>query len=256
MNTTVVVRPVRFTDNLEPMQGFLETLGLRPRIMAEAGGWIEMVAGGGMVALHDAATSDHGAASGETRLAFEVDDVTGLAERLLDAGVKDVTVYDEAYGKVLTCTDPLDDTVTVDGRSDDLYGYRVVQADTPAARMRVVPVRFTDPLGPYGLWLEALGLSRVAGGDEAYVRYAAGGGEHGYVGLHSVYSDDLPIVASPAAVHLTFATDEPLDDLAARLVAASFTDAVVVHEEFGSMLRVTDADGRECQVHEAPTGDE
>jgi hypothetical protein len=69
MNTTVVVRPVRFTDNLEPMQGFLETLGLRPRIMAEAGGWIEMVAGGGMVALHDAATSDHGATSGETRLA-------------------------------------------------------------------------------------------------------------------------------------------------------------------------------------------
>jgi hypothetical protein len=133
MNTTVVVRPVRFTDNLEPMQGFLETLGLRPRIMAEAGGWIEMVAGGGMVALHDAATSDHGAASGETRLAFEVDDVTGLAERLLDAGVEDVTVYDEAYGKVLTCTDPLDDTVTVDGRSDDLYGYRVVQADTPVA---------------------------------------------------------------------------------------------------------------------------
>jgi hypothetical protein len=256
MNTTVVVRPVRFTDNVEEMRGFLETLGLRPRIMAEAGGWVEMVAGGGMVALHDAATSDHGATSGETRLAFEVDDVTGLAGRLLDAGVEDVTVYDEAYGKVLTCTDPLGDIVTVDGRSDDLYGYRVVQADTPAAGMRVVPVRFTDSKGPYGPWLEALGLGRVAGGDDGYVMYAAGDGEHGYVGLHHVYSDDLPIVSSPAAVHLTFATDEPLDDLAARLVAAGFTDAAVVHEDFGSMLRVTDADGRECQVHEAPPGDE
>jgi hypothetical protein len=215
-----------------------------------------MVAGGGMVALHDAATSATGGKRGETRLAFEVDDVTGLAERLLGAGIEDVTVYDEAYGKVVTCTDPLGDTVWVDGRSDDLYGYRVVQDDTPAASMRVVPVRFTDPKGPYGPWLDALGLSRVAGGDDAYVMYAAGGGEHGYVGLHQVYSDDLPIVPGAAAVHLTFVTEEPLDDLASRLVAASFADAVVVHEDFGSMLRVSDADGRECQVHEAPPGDE
>jgi hypothetical protein len=252
----IVVRPIRVTDDVYAMQGFLETLGLRPRIMAEAGGWVEMVAGGGMVALHDAATSDHGATSGETRLAFEVDDVTGLAERLLDAGVEDVTVYDEAYGKVVTCTDPLGDTVSVDGRSDDLYGYRVVQPDTPAATLRVVPVRFTDPKGPYGVWLEALGLSRVPGGDDAYAMYAARGGEHGYVGLHQVYSDDLPIVPGPAAVHLTFVTDEPLDAVAARLVAAGFADTVVAHEDFGSMLSVTDADGRECQVHEAPPGDD
>jgi uncharacterized glyoxalase superfamily protein PhnB len=102
------------------MQGFLEALGLRPRIMAEAGGWVEMVAAGGMVALHDAATSDHGATSGETRLAFEIADVAGLAERLVDAGVEDVAVYDEAYGKVVTCTDPLGDTLSIDGRSDDL----------------------------------------------------------------------------------------------------------------------------------------
>jgi hypothetical protein len=238
------------------MQGFLEALGLRPRIVAEAGGWVEMVAGGGMVALHDAASSDHGATSGETRLAFEIADVAGLAERLVDAGVEHVTVYDEAYGKVVTCTDPLGDTLSIDGRSDDLYGYRVVQADTPAASMRVVPVRFTDPRGPYGPWLEALGLRRVGGGDDAYAMYAAGAGENGFVGLHQVYSDDLPIVPGPAAVHLTFATDEPMDDVAARLVAAGFADAVVVHEDFGSMLRVTDADGRECQVHEAPPGDE
>jgi uncharacterized glyoxalase superfamily protein PhnB len=252
----IVVRPIRFTDDVEAMQGFLETLGLRPRIAAEAGGWVEMVAGGGMVALHDAASSDHGAASGETRLAFEVDDVAGLAEQLVDAGVEDVTVYDEAYGEVVTCTDPLGDTVSIDGRSDDLYGYRVVQADMPAASMRVVPVRFMGPEGPYGHWLEALGLSRVADGDDAYAMYAAGGGEHGYVGLHQVYSDDLPIVPGPAAVHLTFTTDEPLDDVAARLIAAGFVDAVVMHEDFGSMLRVTDTDGRECQVHEAPPRDE
>jgi hypothetical protein len=61
--------------------------------------------------------------------------------------------------------------------------------------MRVVPVRLTHPKGPYGPWLEALSLSRVTGGDDAYAMYAAEGGEHGYVGLHQVYSDDLPIVS-------------------------------------------------------------
>ena len=36
----IVVRPIRFTDDVNAMQGFLETLGLRPRIAAEAGGWV------------------------------------------------------------------------------------------------------------------------------------------------------------------------------------------------------------------------
>lgn len=250
----LVVRPVRFTDNLNAMRGFLEIVGLRPRILADAGGWADLVAGGGMVALHDAATSDSGARPGETRLSFEVDDVRDAAGRLVDAGVPDVTVYDEAYGQVLTCTDSLGDLVHIDGRSDDLYGYRVVPSDSPAASLRVVPVRFTEPDGPMGAWLEALGLTRVGGGDDAYVMYAAGNGDHGYVGLHRVYSDDLPIVPGPAAVHLTFATGEPLDDVAARMVAGGFEDAVVTREDFGSMLSVTDPDGRECQVHEvAPT---
>jgi uncharacterized glyoxalase superfamily protein PhnB len=251
----IVVRPVRFTENVEAMQTFLETLGLRPRILAEAGGWVEMVAGGGMVALHDAATSDLGHGPGETSLSFEVDDIRGLAERLDATGVADVTVYDEAYGRVLTCTDPLGDTVAIDGRSDDLYGYRVVPYASPARSLRVVPVRFTAPNGPLGGWLEALGLTRVLGGDDGYVMYAAGGGDHGYVGLHRVYGEDLPIVPGPAAVHLTFVTDEPLDEVARRLVAGGYTDAVVTREDFGAMLTVTDADGLECQVHEVPRAD-
>ena len=130
----IVVRPIRFTDNLEAMQGFLEILGLRPRILSERGGWVEMVAGGGMVALHDAASSVVGATSGDTCLGFEVDDVKELAARLVEAGVDDVTIYDEAYGQVLSCTDPMGETLQVDSRSDDLYGYRVVHAATRLPR--------------------------------------------------------------------------------------------------------------------------
>ncbi len=33
----IVVRPVRFTEQIEAMQAFLETLGLRPRIESEGG---------------------------------------------------------------------------------------------------------------------------------------------------------------------------------------------------------------------------
>jgi hypothetical protein len=249
----IVVRPIRFTDNLEAMQGFLEILGLRPRILSERGGWVEMVAGGGMVALHDAASSVVGATSGDTCLGFDVDDVMDLARRLVDAGVDDVTVYDEAYGQVLSCTDPMGETLQVDSRSDDLYGYRVVHADAPSGGLGVVPIRFTDPRGPMGSWLEALGLTRVSGGDDAYVMYAAGGGAHGYVGLHAVYDDDVRPGRADAL--LTFVADEPVADVAARLAARGYTDARVERADFGSILSVTDPDGQECQVHEAPRAD-
>lgn len=253
--SAIVVRPIRFTDNLEAMQGFLEILGLRPRILSERGGWVEMVAGGGMVALHDAASSVVGATSGDTCLGFDVHGVKDLAERLVDAGVDDVTIYDEAYGQVLSCTDPMGETLQVDSRNDDLYGYRVVESDAPPTGLRVAPIRFTDPKGPMGSWLEALGLTLVGGADEAYVMYAAGGGEHGYVGLHAVFDDDERVQPGHADALLTFVADEPLADVAARLWAGGYTDAQVARVDFGSVLSVTDPDGQECQVHGAPLAD-
>ena len=51
----VQIRPLRFTADVEAMRAFLETLGLRSRIESERGGWVDMLTGRGMVALHDAA---------------------------------------------------------------------------------------------------------------------------------------------------------------------------------------------------------
>lgn len=250
----IVVRPVRFSPDVTRMQPFLETIGLRPRIEAQSGGWVDLVADSGMVALHDAATSNLGAKPGQTTLSFEANDIDSLASRLRDAGIQDVTVYDEAYGRVLSCTDPLGDQIVVDERTDDLYGYRAHPDARPDAGLSVVPVRFTDPQGAYGGWLEALGLARLGDLNESYVMYDAGDGKHGFVGVHYVYTDEaeLPIVAGSGAVHLTFATHEPLSDLADRLVRAGYEDAQVAVEDFGSMLTVTDPDGQEVQVHEAP----
>lgn len=244
----IVVCPVRFTEQIKAMQAFLETLGLRPRIESEGGSWVDMVAGGGMVGLHTVETAATGAVQGETGLSFEADDVGELAARLTSAGVEDVVVYDEAYGRVLSCRDPLGDVVLVNERSEDLYGYRL-HGGQPVSDLRVVPVRFTDPRGPFGGWLETLGLSLVGEADDSYVMFAAGEGDHGYVGVHRVYADELPIVARPNAVQLTFSTSESLDDVASRLVDAGHADATVLREDFGSLLSVTDPDGQECQVH-------
>jgi hypothetical protein len=251
--TSVVVCPIRFTDSLPAMRHFLELLGLRPRIESERGGWVDMVAGAGMVALHSAAESASGATAGETRLGFEADDVRLLAARLRRCGVPDATVYDEAYGEVLTCTDPLGDAIAVNGRSTDLHGYRTHQAE-PDDRWRVMPVRFTSPLGPYGDFLEVLGLLRRGKPNDYYVIHA-GPDRAGQVGLHYVYSGDLPLVPGPAAVHLTFETDEALESVADRLASHGHSDATITTESFGSMLTVTDPDGRECQVHTPPAAD-
>jgi hypothetical protein len=128
MSNLVVLRPLRFTADVQAMRKFLETLGLRSRVESERGGWVDMVAGQGMAALHDSAISNTGGRSGETRLSFEADDIDELAQRLQEAGYDDATVWDEAYGRVLSVTGPGNTTIQVDQRSDDLYGYKLHDA--------------------------------------------------------------------------------------------------------------------------------
>lgn len=245
--TAIVVRPVRFTDNIEQMRDFLQVIGLRVRVESQRGGWYDLVAGSGMVALHSAARSALGHTQGETCLSFEADDCEIVAEQLRSAGVPDVVVHDEAYGQVLSCTDPLGDRIVVDGRSRDLYGYTLHQARADE-RLSVQPVRFTDPLGPYGPFLEQFGFSRRGPGNEYFTTHA-GDGDSGLVGLHFVYEGELPIVAGPGAVQLAFVTTEPIADVADRLSAAGHAPTIT-REAFGSVLSVVDPDGLEVQVHE------
>jgi hypothetical protein len=246
--TGIVVRPVRFTDNIEPMRAFLELLGLRPRIESVRGGWVELVADGGIVALHSAATSDSGAMQGQTSLAFEADDLDAVAQALTDAGVPDVTVYDEAYGRVLTFSDPLGDRLAIDERIKDLYGFRALPGDKPVGP-KVMPVRFADPAGPYGRLLQVLGLEPVGEINEYYVNFAAADGEHCLVGLHHVFAGELPIVPGSGSVQLTFESAEPLNQIADRPEGAGFAPQLH-NEDFGSLLSVTDPDGQPVQVHE------
>ena len=107
----IVVRPLRFSTDVPAMRAFLETLGLRSRIESERGGWVDMVAGRGMVALHDAASSSTGAKARDTRLSFEADEIDELKSRLEAAGYQEVAIWDEAYGRVLSVLGPDDTTL-------------------------------------------------------------------------------------------------------------------------------------------------
>jgi hypothetical protein len=53
----VVIRPLRFSDDVPAMRAFLETLGLRSRIESERGGWVDMVAGRGCPSRPTTSTS-------------------------------------------------------------------------------------------------------------------------------------------------------------------------------------------------------
>jgi hypothetical protein len=250
--TEIVVRPVRFTADVPAMQSFLELIGLRPWLVTDQGGWSDMACGGGRVALHDATASTSGAPAGQTTLCFEADDLAQLGNHLTAAGVADVTIYDEAYGRVLTCLDPDGATIAVDERPTDLYGSQLRAEPGAIESLRVMPVRFAEPTGPQAGFLRAFGLRPAGEINPYYVNFLADAGAHGQVGLHHVFSGELPVVQGGvgAVVQLTFESAEPLDQIAARLSAAGYEPRIIT-EDFGSLLSAVDPDGQEVQVHAA-----
>lgn len=112
----VAVQPIWFQEQLDEPRRILSALGLRPGIAADRGGWVEMLADGGSIGLHE----------GEPRigLSFEVrDDLNALASRLQDAGFT-ASVVDEAFVRTVRVADPDGgEEVWINGVQDDLHGY-------------------------------------------------------------------------------------------------------------------------------------
>lgn len=208
----VVVRPLRFTADVDAMRAFLERLGLRSRLESERGGWVDLPAGRGMVALHDAASSSTGGQPGQTTLSFEADKIDELQDRLENAGFHDATVFDEAYGRVLSVTGPDGVVIWVDERSEDLYGYKLHDA-RPDQRWSVTPYLTGADEPAWRRFLEALGA-------DPSVLFGPAGGEF--------------------AVRLDLTTTEDLDEVARRLSQVTRTD---------EGLEILDPDGQLVVVH-------
>ncbi|MFF0268803.1 VOC family protein [Kribbella sp. NPDC004536] len=207
----VVIRPLRFSDDVDAMRAFLERLGLRSRIESERGGWVDMVTGNGMVALHDAATSTTGGKAGQTSLSFEADEIDVLIEPLEQAGFGDATVFDEAYGRVLSVTAPDGVVVWIDERAEDLYGYKLHTAN-PDERWSVTPYLTGADEPAWQRFLTALGIAPT-------VRFGPG---------------------AEFAVRLDLTTTEDLADVQNRVPGT----------RTGSGLELTDPDGQLVVVHE------
>ncbi|TWD83631.1 hypothetical protein FB561_4797 [Kribbella amoyensis] len=212
----VVIRPLRFTADVKAMRAFLETLGLQARVDGEDRGWVDLVAGSGMVALHSSQTSSTGGQPGDTRLTFESDDIDELKDRLIEAGYEDATTWDEAYGRVLSVGGPGGTVFWVDERSEDLYGYKLHESE-PDLRLTVAP--------------------QLSGANQAdWLRFLD------LVGCRQ------PVTFGPAdgefAVRLDLRTTEPLTEMLDRLTAAGYSA-----ELSGTRIAIIDPDGQPIRVH-------
>ncbi|GAB2585987.1 VOC family protein [Kribbella endophytica] len=210
----MVIRPLRFTADVQAMRRFLETLGLAPRVEGEQGSWVDMVAGDGLVALHDAESSSTGGKHGDTRLSFETDDIDQLKDRLIAAGHEDATTWDEAYGRVLSVTAPGGLVIWIDERSEDLYGYKLHQTP-PDPRLTVSP--------------------HLSGATQEWVPFLE------FLGVRQPVTFDQ---AGDFAVRLDLRTTEPLPDVTNRLQAAGYSA-----ELNDRTIEITDPDGQPVRVH-------
>jgi PAS domain-containing protein len=209
-----VIRPLRFTADVGAMRAFLETLGLRSRIESERGGWVDMLTGGGMVALHDASSSSTGGQPGQTTLSFEADRIDELRDRLEQVGFVDATVFDEAYGRVLSVTGPDAVVIWVDERSEDMYGYKVHDA-RPDDRWSVTPYLTGAEEPAWNRFFEGIGV-------QTPVRFGPADGTF--------------------AVRLDLSTTEDLDDVQRRLDAYQVTRTA-------TGVEIVDPDGQLVVVH-------
>ena len=113
----LAVQPLWCQEDLTEPRRILELLGLRPRIAANSGVWIDFTAdGGGQAGLHVST------GVGVT-LGFEYSgDLDAYAERLAGEGLK-ASVHDEAYNRTLHVTTPDGDVLWINGHQTDLHGY-------------------------------------------------------------------------------------------------------------------------------------
>ena len=253
---SLTVQPIRFTDNVEEMSRLLVALGLSVSITSDKGGWIVLAGRTGTVALHSAADSAGGARGGQTSLSFETDTLDQLAQQLAASGFGNADhpdesiVYDEAYGRAITITSGEDELI-INGRSDDLYGYTATGAapGPDAGDLRVTPIRFVDDQTADRRLLEALGFSVVGEASPDFTQMALPD-PGGAVGLHHIYTDELPVVPGPFAIQLTFETATPLPEIVQRAQSAGAA-ATLNESEFGDFITITDAYGQQLQVHAA-----
>lgn len=163
-------------------------------------------------------------------------------------------------GLVATSPDVLDEAASPAGKwerarpfdplGDDLGVRPIHPGQRPDAVGEIVVQRFS--IGEFED--RQYGARATRGGGEGHLGMGAEGvavwaqldAPAGAVGVHDAA---VSKGRAPGAVELGFSTDEPLEDVAARLSAGGY-DYTLVAEDFGRSIRVTDPDGVVVQIQE------
>jgi catechol 2,3-dioxygenase-like lactoylglutathione lyase family enzyme len=117
------VRPIHFVEDLDAAVRFYRALGLELDAQSRSGQFIELVAAGGELALHDAGT----AADGESRHGFAVnfladEPLEDVERRLVAAGFPpERTIVDESWGRSLFVRAPDGTEIQIDEPDRELY---------------------------------------------------------------------------------------------------------------------------------------
>jgi catechol 2,3-dioxygenase-like lactoylglutathione lyase family enzyme len=108
---------------MEKAERLYEALGLRADVRSRTGTWVELIAAGGELDLHDSAS----AADGEGRDGFALNFVAhepleAVARRLREAGFPpDGEVVDQEWGRSLFVRAPDGTLVQIDEQDHELY---------------------------------------------------------------------------------------------------------------------------------------
>ena len=119
------VRPIHFVPDVEEAVRFYEALGLLAEARARPGHWVELVASGGELGIHDSAAADDGAGRTGVQLNFLADadePLEAIEARLRAAGFPpEGTIVDQEWGRSLFVPGPGGLVVQIDERDRQLY---------------------------------------------------------------------------------------------------------------------------------------
>lgn len=112
------VMPIRYRGDVAASVRFYEAIGLRTDSVSRPGGWAELAAPAGLLAVHHA----DGTEVGTCELAFEADEpLEDVVARLRAAGFPAEPILDENFGRSVRVRDPDGTWVQVNEYDRELY---------------------------------------------------------------------------------------------------------------------------------------
>jgi hypothetical protein len=116
------VMPIRYVTDIGASQRFYAVLGLDPDLASRSGNWSELVANGGILALHSQRQAAAASESSMLELCFVIEEpLETLAARLEGEGIDHSGIVDENFGRLLRVTDPDGMVIQINEHDPELY---------------------------------------------------------------------------------------------------------------------------------------